>query len=101
MELSNEQQDQLFEFKEKVMNYRDLFTVSTAVTASSLGLVLNGCRSIDTIAGVNQIMLGRCGDLLDGYLARLLNQTSDMGAFADTAADKIGMAAIIAAAWHK
>lgn len=101
MSSTNEQFDQLSEFHEKVIDYIDLFKPPTLVTMGSLALVMNGCRSIDTIDGVNQIVLGRCGDLLDGYIARLLDQSSDLGALADTAADKIGMAAILGAAWHK
>jgi phosphatidylglycerophosphate synthase len=101
MLFTNEQFDQISEFHEKVFERKDLFTVANAVTISSLALVLDGCREIDTIAGVNKIVLGRTGDLLDGYLARLLNQTSDTGALIDTAADKIGMTAILGSAWHK
>ena len=101
MLFTNEQFDQLSEFHEKVVDYKDLFKPPTLVTAASLALVVNGCRSIETIAGVNQIVAGRCGDLLDGYVARLLDQSSDLGALADTAADKLGMAAIIGTAWHK
>lgn len=101
MSLTNEQHDQLSEFHEKVLHYEDLFTPATAVTLGSLALVLNGCRKIDTVNGVNQIVIGRTGDLVDGFLARLLDQSSDMGALADTAADKIGMTAILGAAWHK
>lgn len=75
--------------------------MANVVTIGSLALVLNGCREIDTVRGVNKIVAGRTGDLLDGYLARLLDQSSDMGALIDTSADKLGMTAIIGAAWHK
>lgn len=98
--LTNKYYDQLSEFHEKVIDYKDLFKPPTLVTAASLALVVNGCRTIDTIQGVNQIVAGRCGDLLDGYVARLLDQSSDLGALADTAADKLGMTAILGAAWH-
>lgn len=101
MLFTNEQFDQMSEFHEKVVNYSDLFKLPTLVTATSLALVINGCRTLDTVAGVNQIVAGRCGDLLDGYIARLLDQSSDLGALADTAADKLGMAAIVGTAWHK
>ena len=96
-----ELQPSLEELRDKVMDYQDLLKVPTLVTAGSLALVLSGCRSIDTVAGVNKIVAGRTGDLLDGFLARSLNQSSDMGALADTAADKAGMLAIGASAWHK
>lgn len=98
---SGQYHEQLSEFHEKVMDYRYLFKAPTLVTLGSLALVLNGCRTIDTVNGVNQIVAGRCGDLLDGYLARLLDQSSDIGALVDTAADKIGMAAILGAAAYK
>lgn len=98
---TNEHFDQLSEFHEKLIDYRYLFKPPTLVTMGSLALVLNGCRKIDTVSGVNQIVLGRCGDLVDGYLARLLNQSSDIGALADTAADKLGMMAILTAAAYK
>lgn len=101
MLFTNEQFDQLSEFHERVVDYKDLFKPPTLITMGSLALVINGCRKIDTINGVNQIVAGRCGDLLDGYVARLLNQSSDLGALADTAADKLGMTAILGAAWHK
>lgn len=101
MQPTNKQLDQLSEFHEKVIDYKDLFKPPTLVTMGSLALVMNGCRRIDTVSGVNQIVLGRTGDLLDGYIARLLDQSSDLGALADTAADKLGMAAIVSAAWHK
>ena len=93
--------EQLFELQEKIIDYKDLLMTPTLVTTASLALVLNGCRTIETVNGVNQIVAGRTGDLLDGFLARMLDQSSDIGAFADTAADKIGMAAIIGSAWHK
>ncbi len=101
MLFNSEQRTELSEFHEKVLDARDLFTVANAVSIGSLALVIDGSRKIDTVAGVNEIILGRTGDLLDGYLARLLDQTSDTGALIDTAADKIGMIAIIGAAWHK
>lgn len=101
MLLTNEQFDQVSEFREKVMDHHDIFNLPTTVTLGSLGLVLNGCRKIDTIKGVNQIVLGRGGDLVDGFLARILDQETDTGAFVDTAADKTGMGAIAIAAWRK
>lgn len=116
--LNNQQFDQLSSFSEDVRNHselfeapqtfvekdlqaKDLLKVPTLITLGSFGLVLNGCRHIETINGVNQIVVGRTGDLLDGLVARLLDQSSDAGALADTAADKFGMLAIAAAAWRK
>lgn len=93
--------DQLSEFHEKVIDYRDIFKPPTLVTLGGLGLVLYGSTKIDTMAGMNMIVAGRSGDLLDGVLARVLQQESDLGALTDTAADKIGLAAIGTAAWIK
>ena len=101
MLFTNEQFDQISEFHEKLHDYRDLFNAPTLVTLGSLGLVLSGCREIDTIRGVNKIVAGRSGDLVDGFLARLLDQQTDLGALVDTGADKTGMAAITIAAWRK
>lgn len=88
-------------FEERDLHAKDLLKPPTLITIGSLGLVLNGCRSIDSIKGVNQIALGRAGDLIDGVVARALNQTSDAGAITDTVADKTGMLAIAEAAWRK
>ncbi|MEO7905099.1 MAG: CDP-alcohol phosphatidyltransferase family protein [Candidatus Saccharimonadales bacterium] len=89
------------QFAQKQFRTIDFFKPPTLVTAASLALVIDGCRSIDTVSGMNKIVIGRSGDLLDGVLARWLNMTSDAGAFADTAADKLGMLAIATAAWRK
>ena len=120
MNLSEEQFDYISDYKERLIEHADVFTPPleqfeqkdfrlrdlmlppTLVTAAGLALVLDGCRDIDTMSGVNKIVAGRVGgDLLDGGLARLLNMTTDAGAFADTAADKLGMLAIASAAWRK
>lgn len=89
------------QFVQKQFRTIDFFKPPTLVTAASLALVIDGCRSIETVSGMNKIVLGRSGDLLDGVLARWLDMTSDAGAFADTAADKLGMLAIASAAWRK
>ena len=119
MDLSAEQFDYVSEYKDRVADHADIFIPQqqfdqkyfraqdlllppTLVTAAGLALVVDGCRTIDTVNGVNKIVAGRVGgDLLDGGLARLLDMTTDEGAFADTAADKLGMLAIAGAAWHK
>lgn len=101
MILANETADSLAAFHEKVIDYHDLFKVPTAVSLGSLALVIYGSTKIDTLAGMNMIVAGRTGDLLDGFLARFLDQSTDMGAFVDTAADKTGLLAIGSAAWIK
>ena len=89
------------ELAERALHLQDLLTIPTVVTIGGLALVLDGCREIDTIGGVTKVAIGRGADLVDGFLARRLNQTSDAGALADVFADKVGMSAILAAAWHK
>lgn len=85
--------------KTRSIHLRDLFKAPTAVTASSFGLVCDGSRKIDTTAGKLKIFIGRSGDVVDGYVARKFNMSSDAGAIADATSDKLGMAVIAAAAW--
>lgn len=101
MELSLKDNKALHELHDKSLEYRDLLKLPTLISAASLATVMKGCAEIDTIHGVNMVVLGRGGDLVDGFVARLLHQETDMGALVDTAFDKLGMTAIIGAAWHK
>lgn len=79
---------------ERTLDYRDLFQLPTGVSLSGLALVNYGCKNIDTIKGVNCVAVGRGFDLLDGTLARTLEQESDAGALVDATCDKLGMALI-------
>ena len=88
----------LKETHERSLEYRDLFQLPTAISAGGLGLVAKGCRSIDTVRGVNYIAAGRGLDLVDGAIARALEQESDAGALADATLDKLGMTLIAASA---
>lgn len=101
MKLSVKESDALQQLREKSLHHEDLFKLPTLISGASLATVIKGCTEIDTIHGVNMIVAGRGGDLVDGFVARLLDQESDMGALVDTAFDKLGMTAIIGAAWHK
>lgn len=101
MKLSIKDSGSLQELREKSLDHRDLFKLPTLISAASLATVIKGCAEIDTIRGVNMVVAGRGGDLVDGFVARLLHQESDMGALVDTGFDKLGMTAIIGAAWHK
>ena len=83
---------------ERNFAYRDLFQVPTAISASGLALVAKGCRTINTVNGVNMIAAGRGLDLLDGVVARRLEQESDAGALADATCDKLGMTLIATSA---
>ena len=86
------------ETHERTLDYRDLFQLPTGISLSGLALVNHGCKNINTIAGVNCIAVGRGFDLLDGTVARALEQESDVGALVDATCDKLGMALISYAA---
>lgn len=86
--------------KTRSIHPADLLQVPTAISIASLELVREGCRDIDTPSGKVKIALGRTGDLLDGYVARRFNMSSDAGAIADATCDKVGMAMVGAAAWQ-
>lgn len=88
----------LRETHERSFEYRDLFQLPTAISATGLALVAKGCRTIDTVEGVNYIAAGRGLDLVDGAVARALEQESDAGALADATFDKLGMSLIAASA---
>lgn len=89
------------ELSERSVELRELLNIPTVVSLSGLSLVIHGSQSIDTLAGVNEIALGRSFDLVDGCLARALGQENDIGAIVDAACDKIGMGFIVAQAWEK
>ncbi len=72
----------------------------TAITAGSFALVLDGSRKLDTTEGKLEVSIGRIGDVVDGFVARTLDQSSDAGAIADVTCDKLGMLAIGAGMWR-
>jgi phosphatidylglycerophosphate synthase len=84
---------------EKSFDYRDLFLVPSLTSLSGLALVIHGSRRIDSLQGVNEIAAGRGFDLFDGFLARALDQETDLGSYIDAFSDKAALAIIVAAAW--
>ena len=86
-------------FAERNVDLHDLPTVANAISLAGLALVVDGCKNIGTINGVNKIAVGRGLDLFDGSVARWRDQCSDMGALVDVTFDKLGMLAIATAAW--
>lgn len=86
--------------KERDLNPTDLLQLPTAITLGSFALVCDGSRKIDTRAGKWEVAIGRLGDVVDGFVARKFNMSSDAGALADAACDKFGMAAIGTALWQ-
>lgn len=86
---------------ERNFRLKDLRTYASAVTTANLGASLYGASHIDTIKGAVIFSLARLGDKGDGWLARLMNQESDAGAFYDTLVDKVGIGAAVFNAWKK
>lgn len=78
----------------------DIFTIPNAISAVGLGLVLHGSRRADTGGGIAETVAGRLLDLLDGKVARLLDQSSEFGAGIDAAFDKAGVLAIGVNEWR-
>lgn len=76
-------------------------TVPNAVSAASFAAVWDGANKMGTLEGLSKMASGRFGDLVDGFLARALNQSSQFGAGLDAALDKIGVAKIIHEAWKR
>jgi phosphatidylglycerophosphate synthase len=85
-----------------VRNFRiaDVFTVPNAISAVGLGLVLKGSARADTGWGIGLTVAGRLLDLLDGKVARMMNQSSQFGAGVDAAFDKAGVLAIGVNEWR-
>lgn len=73
---------------------KDLLKLPTAITAASFAMVLDGSRQLDTRGGKTKVLIGRAGDVVDGFVARTFDISSDAGAIADVTADKLGMLAI-------
>ncbi len=78
----------------------DVFTVPNAISAVGLGLVLKGSARADTGWGITLTVAGRLLDLLDGKVARMLDQSSELGAGIDAAFDKAGVLAIGVNEWR-
>lgn len=78
----------------------DVLTVPNAISAAGLGLVLKGSAHADTGTGIALTVAGRLLDLLDGKVARMLNQSSQFGAGIDAAFDKAGVLAIGINEWR-
>lgn len=76
-------------------------TVPNAVSAVSFAAVWDGANKMGTLEGLSKMASGRFGDLVDGFLARTLNQSSQFGAGLDATLDKIGVAKIIHEAWKR
>ena len=78
----------------------DVLTVPNAISAVGLALVLKGSARPDTGWGIALTVAGRLLDLLDGKVARMLDQSSEFGAGVDAAFDKAGVLAIGINEWR-
>ncbi len=88
-------------FLERDFHWHDIPTPATAISLAGIALVIDGCRDLSKIDNIHKIGLGRGFDLLDGGVARWLNQSSDAGALVDAGADKYEMFHIGRAAWQQ
>ncbi len=79
---------------ERSVKPRDLLQAPTGITLGSFALVCHGAKNITSRTGKIEIAAGRMGDVVDGYVARRFNMSSDAGAIADVTCDKVGMAII-------
>ncbi|MET3806178.1 phosphatidylglycerophosphate synthase [Nakamurella sp. UYEF19] len=78
----------------------DVLTVPNAISALGLVLVLHGSARADTARGIAETVAGRLLDLLDGEVARKLDQSSEFGAGVDATFDKAGVLAIGINEWR-
>ncbi|MBA2471501.1 MAG: hypothetical protein DLM61_04285 [Pseudonocardiales bacterium] len=80
---------------------RDVATVPNLVSAAGLLLTVHGARRLHTPAGIAEVAVGRLLDLVDGYLARALDQSSQFGAGLDAIFDKAGVTAVGLQLWRR
>lgn len=78
---------------------RDIISPATLLTASGLLFVIAGSIRLHSLTGLELVVLGRFMDLLDGPAARATRATR-FGAAFDASADKLSLAAILAAAFY-
>jgi len=78
----------------------DVLSIPNVISAVGLGLVLHGSARLDTTKGLTETVVGRMLDLVDGKVARMLNQNSEFGAGVDAAFDKAGIIAIGINQWR-
>ena len=76
-----------------------LLTIPNAVSIASYKAVRYGTRHMGTPKRLQAIIYGRLGDLADGGLARLLDQSTQAGAMIDATLDKVAIAHIMGKAW--
>jgi phosphatidylglycerophosphate synthase len=80
---------------------RDIATVPNLVSVAGLLLTVHGARRLHTPTGIAEVAVGRLLDLVDGYLARALDQSSQFGAGLDAMFDKAGVTAVGWQLWRR
>lgn len=79
----------------------DIVSAPNAISLAGFALAVHGARRLDTSFGLTEVVLGRSLDLVDGHVARMTGQTSELGAATDATLDKFAGLAIIASEWQK
>ncbi len=81
--------------------FEDLATLPNIMSLAGVALVRSGAKDITEKSGILKIGLGRLVDVADGYVARKINQSSDLGALVDAGLDKLGMLYILKEAFKQ
>jgi phosphatidylglycerophosphate synthase len=77
------------------------YLIPSAISLAGGALAIDGARRIDTPFGIAEVAVGRSLDLVDGPVARSLDQTSELGAAIDATTDKLAGLAILVNEWRK
>lgn len=75
--------------KKPLFNSKDAFTIPNAMSITGGILTWHGAGSIESTAGLSEVIIGRIIDVLDGAVARATGQTSNLGAGIDAGIDKV------------
>lgn len=70
---------------------KDIFTIPNAITLTGGVLAWRGAEKLDSTRSIALLAGGRSLDVIDGFVARLTGQTSDIGAALDAVGDKLVM----------
>lgn len=75
--------------RKPLFNRKDIFTIPNAMSITGGILTWHGAGSIESTAGLSEVIIGRIIDVLDGAVARATGQTSNLGAGVDAGIDKV------------
>lgn len=81
--------------KKPLFNSKDIFTIPNAMSITGGILTWHGAGSIESTAGLSEVIIGRIIDVLDGAVARATGQTSNLGAGVDASIDKAATAKLL------